>query len=279
MQKLTTVALLFAAGLPAQESSPLAKLVDAVSPSIVTVRIVAELSIPMMGGEKQEIQQEALGVVVDKSGLVLVPTSALDPGEHMTMMFGGEAEVESSVSSLKVVIGNDNKELVGTVVAKDAKLGFSFVKIAALGDRQLDVLAFDQTGDAGIGAEVWAVKRLAEGYDFAPFAARNSIAGKIKKPRNAWILAEGLDVGSPVFTAEGKMCGVVARIEAGGGGMDQRSMMMRMFSGGGGGAPTTFVVSPQVAANSIAQALEAAQKPAEAADTKDEKEEVAEEPK
>lgn len=268
MQKLTTAVVLFVAGLSAQESSPLAKLVDAVSPSIVTVRIVTEISLPMMGGEKQEIRQEALGTIVDKSGIVLVPSSALDPGEHMNRMFGGDEEIESTITSLKVVIGNDNKELVGTVVAKDAKLGFSYVKIADLGDRKLDVMAFDQKGDVEIGSAVYAVKRLPEGYDFAPFAAKNEIAGRIKKPRNAWLLAEGLDTGSPVFTANGMLCGVVAHVDAGGHEEDARAMMMSRMFGGGGGGPTTFVVSPQVAANSIAQALEAASKapaaPAEA---------------
>jgi hypothetical protein len=269
MQRFTTAVVLFVAGLPAQEASPLAKLVDSVSPSIVTVRVVAEIALPeMMGGEKHEMNQEALGTIVDASGIVMVPSSALDPGEHMGMMFGDEAEIESTVTSLKVVIGDDNKELVGTVVAKDDKLGFSYVKIADIGDRKLDVMAFDQKGEVGIGTEVYAVRRLAEGYDFAPFAAKNVVAGRIKKPRNAWILAEGADIGTPVFTADGKLCGVVARCD-GGSKDDQRSMMMRMLSGGGGGSPTTFVVSPQVAANSIAQALEAAQKaPAKAADAK-----------
>jgi hypothetical protein len=260
MKTLPTAVLLFVAALPAQETSPLAKLVDTVSPSIVTVRIVAEITMPpMMGGEKQEVREEALGTIVDKSGIVLVPSSALDPGEHMNSMFGGEAEVESAITSLKVVIGNDNQELTGTVVAKDDKLGFSYVKIADLGDRKLDVMAFDQKGDVEIGTAVYAIKRLPEGYDFAPFAAKNEISGKIKKPRNAWMLAEGLDNGAPVFTAAGVLCGVVARVDAGSKDEDPRAMMMRMFGGGGRG-PMTFVVSPQVAANSIAQALETANK-------------------
>jgi hypothetical protein len=261
MKKLTTAVVLFVAGLPAQEASPLTKLVDTVSPSIVTVRIVAEITMPpMMGGNKQEMSEEALGVVVDRSGLVLVPTAALDPGEQMNRMFGGEVEVESAITSLKVVIGNDNKELVGTVVAKDDKLGFSYVKIADLGDRQLSVMAFDQKGDVEIGTEVYAVRRLAEGYDFAPYVAKNEIAGKIKKPRNAWMLAQGLDNGMPVFTAGGVLCGVVARVEVSGQDADPSAMMMRMLGGRGGSM--TFVVSPQVAANSIAQALEAANKAA-----------------
>lgn len=264
MQKLTTAVLLFVAGLPAQEGSSLAKLVDTVAPSIVTVRIVAEITLPpMMGGEKQEMREEALGTIVDASGLVLVPSAALDPGESMNRMFGGEAEVESAITSLKVVIGNDNKELVGTVVAKDDKLGFSFVKIADLGDRKLDVMSFDQKGDVEIGTSVYAVRRLAEGYDFAPYAAKNEIAGRIKKPRNAWLLAQGLDTGSPVFTGNGTLCGVVARVDVSGQDEDPRAMMMRMFGGGRGGS-MTFVVSPQVAANSIAQALEAASKAAAA---------------
>jgi hypothetical protein len=260
MQKFTIVVLSFVAGLSAQESSPLTRLLDGVAPSVVTVRIVAELALPaMMGGEKHEMREETLGTIVDKSGLVLVASAALDPAEHMNMMFGDEAEVESTVTSLKVVIGNDNKELPATVVAKDDKLGFSYVKITDLGDRQLTAMAFDQKSELAIGTEVYAVRRLPEGYDFAPFAARNTIAGRIKKPRSAWVLAEGLDTSSPVFTADGALCGVVARVEAGSQDDDPRSMMMRMLGGGRGGA-LTFVVSPQVAANSVAQALEAASK-------------------
>ncbi|MBX3465105.1 MAG: trypsin-like peptidase domain-containing protein [Planctomycetes bacterium] len=266
MQKFPLAFLSFAAGLSAQDATPLTRLVDAVAPSIVTVRIVAELTMPpMMGGEKHEMREEALGTVVDRSGLVLVASAALDPGEHMNMMFGGEVELDSTVTSLKVVIGNEDQELAATVVAKDDQLGLSYVRIAELGDRKLVPLAFDQAPELGIGAEVYAVRRLPEGYDYAPFAVRNLVSGRIKKPRSAWILAGGLDTASPLFTIDGKVTGVVARIEAKGQGDDPRGMMMRMLGGGRSG-PATFVVGPQVVANSIARALEAAQKapPAEA---------------
>lgn len=262
MHKFPIVVVSLAAAVAAQDPQPVAKMVDAVAPSIVTVRVVAEIALPaMMGGEKHEMKEETLGTVVDKSGLVLVPTGALDPGAQMSMMFGGEAEVESSVTSLKVVIGNDNQELAATVVAKDDKLGFSYVQIKELGDRQLTPLVFDQKVDLELGAELYTVRRQPEGYDFAPFVARLFVAGKIKKPRNAWVLDGGADVGSPVFTTAGVLAGVVARMEVSTGGDDERGMMMRMLRGGatGGG---TFAVSAQVAANSIAQALETAQKAA-----------------
>lgn len=260
-------ALSSGAAASAQESSPLAKLTDTVAPSIVTVRVVAEIAMPAeMGGEKHEMKEETLGTIVDKSGLVMVPTSALDPGAQMGMMFGEDAEVESTVTSLKVVIGNEAKELVGVVVAKDEKLGFSFIKISDLGDRQLVPLAFGQGGTVDIGTTVYAVRRLAEAYDFAPFLARHEVAGRIKKPRNAWLLGESLETCSPVFTADGALCGVVAHIEVAGGN-DREMSMMSMFRGGHGGR--SFLVSPQVAANSIAQALEAAAKaPAKPADEK-----------
>ena len=263
------VPLLAAIAAPAQD---LAKLVDTIAPSVVTVRIVAEIELPaMMGGEKQEIRQEALGTVVDKSGLIMVPTSATDPGAQMSAMFGDDNEVTSNVTSLKVVVGNEAKELVATVVAKDDKLGVSFVKISDLGDRQLTPMAFDQKAEMAIGASVYAVRRLAEGYDFAPYAHRLEVSGRIKKPRAAWLLADAIDTGTPLFTMDGVLCGVVAKVEAGDKDASRESMMMRMFSGGGGGGPATFVVAPQVIANSIAQAMEAAAKGAEAkpADAKD----------
>ncbi|HEX5052146.1 MAG TPA: hypothetical protein VFZ65_10260 [Planctomycetota bacterium] len=261
MKQFTScIVLLATAVLPAQDKPVLARLVDAVAPSIVTVRVVAEVAMPaMMGGEKHEMKQETLGTIVDKSGLVLVPTGALDPGAQMSMMFGGEAEMESTVTSLKILIGDEAKELTGTVVAKDDKLGFSFVKISDLGDRVLAPLSFAQKGELAIGAEVYAVRRLPEAYDFAPIVVRNEVAGRIKKPRSAWVLGQAAEASSPVFTADGVMCGVVAQIEVAGQGEDQQSMMMHMLGGGGSG-PMTFMVSPQVVANSIAQALEAAAK-------------------
>lgn len=284
MQKSTIVALTLTAGLSsaadllAQEASPLAQLVDKIAPSIVTVRVVAEITLPpMMGGEKHEMKEEALGTIVDASGLVLVPTAALDPGEQMSMMFGGDADLESNVTSLKVVIGNDNKELPATVVAKDDKLGFSYVKIADLDGRELTPLSFDRQAEVAVGTEVYAVRRLPEDYDFAPVAARNTIAGRIKKPRNAWVLGSGLDTASPVFTADGGLCGVVARIEIRSGDDDARAMMMRMLGGRGG--PTTFVVGAQVASNSLVQALETAKKATEKPAEKPAEEPATDEPK
>lgn len=257
------------AALCAQDSTPIAKLVDAISPSIVTVRVVAEMSGAMMGGETHEMKQEAIGVIVDKSGLVLVPTSATDPLAHMSMMFGGEAEVESNVTSLKVVLGNDPKELTATVVAKDDKLGFTFVKITDLGDRQLVPLAFEQKAEPAVGVTVWTVGRLPEGYDFAPIARRSEVVGRVKKPRSAWALAESLETGSPVFTAEGALCGVVAQVQASGDQQDGETMMMRMLGGGMRG-PTAFIVNSQVAANAVTQAIEAASKaPAKAEGAKE----------
>jgi len=262
------VVSLAAATLGAQENH-VVKLVDAIAPSIVTVRVVAELSMPMMGGETHEMKQETLGIVVDKSGLVLVSTSAVDPAAQMSMMFGGEAEVESNVTSLKVMIGDEGKELTGTVVAKDDKLGFTFVKIAELGDRQLTPLVFEQKGEPTLGASVYSVQRLSEGYDFAPVAHRTEIVGRIKKPRSAWVLADSVGVGSPVFNAEGGLCGVVAQIQAPGGDAGGQNMMMQMLGGGSHG-PATFLVSAQAAATSIAQALEAASKaPAKAEGAKE----------
>lgn len=254
------VPLLAAIAAPAQDS-PITKLIDTVAPSVVTVRVVAEIELPpMMGGEKQETKQEALGIVVDKSGLIMVPTSATDPGAHLKMMFGDEAEVTSTVTSLKVVVGNETKELVAAVVANDEKIGVSYVKITELGDRQLTPLSFDAKGTMALGASVYAVRRLAESFDFAPCVRRLEVSGQIKKPRPAWALSEGIEPGSPLFDASGALCGFVAHIDVADKGAGREAMMMRMFGGGGGGGPTTFAVAPQVVANSIAQALEAAQK-------------------
>jgi hypothetical protein len=259
MPKFSPFAVLLAAALPAQDASPHDALIVKIAPSIVTVRVVAEIALPaMMGGEKHEMKQEALGTVVDKSGLILVPTGALDPGAEMSRMFGEDAEMESSITSLKVVVGNEPDELVATVVAKDDKLGFSFVKISELGERELTPLSFESAADVGIGTEIWSVRRLGEAYDFAPFVAKNAAVGRIKKPRSAWLLAEAAEPGTPVFSAKGALCGVVASIEAGGGESDGMSLVAMMRGGGPGGR--SFVVSARVAANSVAQAIEAAAK-------------------
>jgi hypothetical protein len=241
----------------AQDQSPLGALVTRVAPSIVTVRVVADLTMPAtMGGEKHEMQQEIHGTVVDASGLILVPTASMDPSESLNRMFGDEGKVEATITSLKVVVGNEADELVATVVAKDDKLGFTFVRVDALGDRKLVPLALGDKGELAVGAIGYTVDRLPEAHDFVPLLHRFLVSGRIKKPRTATVVGGSLQVGMPVFDEQGLLCGMAA---------DLSSSMPKenhsMFDHGDR-KPMSFIVSVQVVANSVAQAIETVAKAA-----------------
>jgi hypothetical protein len=235
LQALALLALAAAPALRAQDQNPVATLLDRIEPSVVTVRVVAEIELP---GGSREFEQAGPGVVVDASGLIMVASDLLDPSARLSRMMGGN-DVRANVSSVKVVIGNEVDPLEATVAAKDSKLGLSFVKIGDIGDRKLQSIDFENSTRPSVGDDIYAVVRLSEGFDYAPYYMKGEITGRIKKPRRAFCLNVGFGPGTPVFLASGELAGVVCVLEA-------------------GEEIDTFVVAAKVVANSVQQAIKQA---------------------
>lgn len=254
------LALGFLSAARAQDPAQLKPLLEDKARSIVVVKLVLKVELQFMGQtQDQEQKQNVPGVLVNKSGLVMITNSAVS-ASRMKEMFGGEDEGEHKFEvnvtplSIKVVIEGEEKEHDAFLAASDARLDLAFVQIEGLGERALAPVEFGEDAPIEVGQVVVGVGRLGEGFDYAPRLELGRVSGRIKKPRPAWLVSGGGEaVGLPVFDLSGKAVGAFTLLssgvrEEGGGGLM-----------GGGGSGGGFQVA-LVPASAVKGVIEQAQK-------------------
>lgn len=218
------------------DATPQQKLVDTVSPSIVTVRIVIKMNVNTGGSQSQELRMPTEGAVVTPDGLIMmsnVPVSS-DAWKQLVGGRAADADVTITPTEFKVTIGREDKQYNAFLAATDPKLGLAFIKIEDLADRTLTPVVFTSGAAVSIGDEVSSVTRLSKGYDFAPVVQTARVAGSVSKPRNAWVVGSDIvGVGLPVFSSTGDAVGVMSFIATAlsQGESDGSGMMMRYFDG------------------------------------------------
>src|SRR5262249_47355173 len=154
-------------------------------------------------------RMELQGVVVDKSGLVMVSSSAWSPNRFAEMMGEGSDNQEGfgvkvTPTEFKVIFERDEKEYSAFLAATDTKLDLGFLKIEDPLDRTITPVDFGATTSPTVGQEVVSVSRLSKGYDYAPYFESARISGIIAKPRKAWMMDGSISgFGLPVFTPSG----------------------------------------------------------------------------
>lgn len=266
-----------AAALPAaaagqEEGAGLAALLRDAAPAIVTVKVVVKTTM-QMGGKSadQESRFEIPGVVVDAGGLIMTSSVPFAPERLMKMFSRGEKTPQTKTvpSEIQVLFGQDAKENPAFLAATDSILGVAFLQLDDLGGQKLKAIDFSHAGSPSVGDLVAAVSRLGKGFDSTPYFETARISGELSKPRRAWVTDHGLStIGLPVFSAAGRVLGIVAIVDSGLAESDSAtdaafSMAMQMLTGGGG-LIRPFVVPAPAVASLIDQARQqAAQKAAE----------------
>jgi S1-C subfamily serine protease len=171
------------------EDSP-ARHLEAKAASVVAVKFVAKVM-------DREIPISETGTVVDEHGLVMLRNRVKND------------RVKFTISNLRVIFPGDEKEHDAIVVATDSRLDLAFVRIRDLGDRKAVPVDLTESPDPEPGTELFAVSRLEQGFDYAPFFGATNVVGRITKPRALGILS-GFTPGAHVlFTTDGKAAGVV----------------------------------------------------------------------
>jgi hypothetical protein len=217
-------------------------ILEAAAPSIVTVKVVIETEMRIMGqAQREETRTELKGVVADAGGLVMISNAEISADRIKETVSGammGGMDVKMTPSDFKVIFGDDEQEYPAFMVAKDTKLDLAFLQVENLGDRQLTAINFADSAKPVLGDTVVSVSRLQKGYDYAPFFATGRIAGVLKKPRKAWIIDGAISAyGLPIFSTNGNVLGVLITLapttqeEAGAGG--GFGNLMRFMRGGG----------------------------------------------
>ncbi|MBM3496687.1 MAG: trypsin-like peptidase domain-containing protein [Armatimonadetes bacterium] len=247
---------LLATGARAQdEMSQLDGLVTRQAPAIVSIKAVLKTEVKFGGaGQAQESRLNLTGVAVTPDGLIMISNTPFSPMRMMEMM-GMPAEMnemgmKATPTSLKVVVGKEEKEYDAFLAATDTNLDLAFIQMEGLADRKLPFVDFGLGTTALVGQKVAQVNRLSRGYDYAPYFQTARVNGEIGKPRTAWMLEGYISTfGLPVFSMTGEVVGVLTTIPSGvkeQGGADGLGfgMLMRIMGGGGGGAVGGAFVLP-----------------------------------
>ncbi len=252
------------------EGAVLTSLVEKKLPSYVSVRVLLKTEFKGGGATRDaDSRSEMTGVVVDKSGLIMLSSASLNPNKFFSELFGGGGEegsdddIRSTPTDFKVAFNGEEKEYSAFLAATDSKLGLAFLQVEKLDNKPLTPITFGSVSALKMGQRVASVSRLTKGFDYAPFFATGRISGVITKPRKAYLLdGGGGEIGMPVYDLSGDVLGITAIISSGlrsdltG---DSTGMAMRMLSGGGS-MMKTFVVPALTVSGVVTQAKLRAEK-------------------
>jgi hypothetical protein len=205
------------------------------APSIVTVKLVLKVKIAFMG-QSQDIEREVevAGVIVDKSGLIMISGDAFDIGGAL----GQNDQIDMKVTplSMDVIFEDDDEEYEAILGAKDTNLNIAFVLIKDLKGKELKPVLFSDGAKVAVGQELIGVTRYTKGFDYAAHFGTLRVTGQVYQPRPLWAIDGGFSgLGLPVFTKDGQVAGVLATQEGsegtaeGGGG--QLGMLLDMAGG------------------------------------------------
>ena len=225
--------------------------------AIVTVRVVLKMRVSVGGREMQSMDEsvETVGTVIDPSGLTVLSLGALNPGAMMNKMMGGggsgqeRMEFGSEPSDVKLRL-SDGKELPARIVLRDEDLDLAFLRPTVKPEKPLVAINLADEGKPVLLDPVVVLTRLGRVGGWAPAASLQTIGAIIEKPRTFYVIETGSTggMGTPAFTASGKVVGLLTMrsIQSG------RSGMFSMM-GGSEGLGLLPVILPAADVRDIAQ--------------------------
>jgi S1-C subfamily serine protease len=196
-------------------------ILDKHQKAVVTVQLVIKVKLSMMGmgGEENESKEEATGFVIDPSGLVVLSLSETDPGslsENVMSGMPGEMadrfKIESNVSDVKVLL-DDGTEIPGQIVLRDKDLDLAFVRPLQPLAQPLPSIDLSQSSEVQALDQLVALNRLGKVAGRVCSVNLERVQAVVRRPRTFYV--PGMDpthsgLGSPAFTMEGKIVGIIA---------------------------------------------------------------------
>ena len=96
---------------------------------MVTVQAVAKITTSEGGQEdKNELNVEINGLVIDPSGLTVLSLPDLDPSALFSQLMGSQAgSVQSEVTNVRILM-DDGSEIPGKIVLRDKEQNLAFIR-------------------------------------------------------------------------------------------------------------------------------------------------------
>lgn len=206
--------------------------------AIVNVRVVLKTRMSMGGREMQAADDsvDAVGTVIDGSGLTVMSLGALNPGAMMGKIVGASTgggssesrvEISSEPTDLKIRLA-DGRELPARIVLRDEDLDLAFIRPTTKPATPLVAIKLADSGAPVLLEQVLVLSRLGRVGGWAPSAALADISAVIQRPRTFYVLGGApSSMGTPAFTASGKLVGLLTLRQVDPG----RSSMFSMMGG------------------------------------------------
>lgn len=168
--------------------------------SVVPLKVVLSVQVK---GRDQEQKYEALGTVLDESGLIVASNTAVDP-------FSRRPEMNSEVKSVKL-LRKDGTEGKLTIVLRDKELDLMFLQPEE--DVELSHLGGAAAGPTlELADRVVVLSQLGPVGDRQPAVLVGRVEAVVTKPRRLYVtgtIGSMNALGCPVFTRGGKPVGVL----------------------------------------------------------------------
>ena len=203
--------------------------------AIVNVRVVLKMRMSVGGREMQSTDDtiEAVGTVIDPSGLTVLALGSLNPGAMMSRMMGGSGagdqrvEIVSEPTDVRIRLA-DGSELSASIALRDEDLNLAFIRPSKKPAKALVAVNLADAARPALLDQVVVLSRLGRVGGWSPAATLQEIGAIIERPRTFFVLSgAGAGMGTPAFLPSGKIVGVLTlrQIDAG---------RQSMFAGFGG---------------------------------------------
>jgi S1-C subfamily serine protease len=185
--------------------------------AVVNVRVVLKMRMSVGGREMHSMDEsvEAVGTVIDPSGLTVLSLGSLNPGAMMNRVMGAASssqermEFGTEPTDVKLRLA-DGKELPARIVLRDEDLDLAFLRPTVKPDAPLVAINLADEGRPSLLDTVVILSRLGRVGGWTPAASLQTIGAIIEKPRTFYVIETGGGgMGTPAFTASGKVVGLL----------------------------------------------------------------------
>ncbi len=209
--------------------------------AILQVKVVVSSGMSYSGRDsnKTESSNEVTGTVIDPSGLMILSLSAIDPSAIVSQFsYGDEGEEESfkfqsEIKDIKIVQA-DGKEIPATVLLRDKDLDMAFIKPQEKPAKPFNYVNLTQASKPEILDELVFLNRLGRVANRTMQVSLDRVEAIVEKPRTFYLPGRAINeggLGSPVFTLDGKIVGILLlRLQK----TDGRMGISSLLSGPGG---------------------------------------------
>ena len=182
---------------------------------IVQLALKNKVSIGGRGGRSAEARRDAIGTVIDPSGLTVLSLSSTDPAMLMDAMVSGREQdprvkIESELNGVSILL-DDGTEVPAQVVLRDKDNDLAFIRPKTRPAAPMAALDLAKSGTAGILDQVITLTRLGSAGGRAYSASVERISAIVSKPRLFYVpetSATTTTLGAPAFTLDGKPLGL-----------------------------------------------------------------------